>query len=531
MAPPARMNGRALAVGAVALLLLLPLAVVELPPLLDYPNHLARAAFLAGLLPEAAFAYAPHWQLLPNLTFDLMVPTLMQVLPAHLAGRAFVALALLLPLAGALAYHAAAFGGRSLWPLGIGLVAYGGVFLLGFLNFSAGLGLSLLGAAAWIRWGATRPLRAALLVAALGGAAFLTHVFAAAFLFLLAGCHEAGRLVTAPARARREAFGTFLRNALILTAAAAPVGLLLFASPLAGELGEPVWLPPAQRLRRALIGFAGYHQWADLLVAGTVGAIVVLLVLSGRARLHPGSVIAAILCLLLFAVSPVAMAGGSHFHVDLRFPTVAAMLVFVGLEPLPRSRAEGGALGAAVAGLLVLRVGLVGLAWVGFRADLAALREVLADLPREARLATVQVEPAANLAYFREQRARRIVSFANIRPDDHLGALAMLERGAVWPGLFTVPGQQPLRRLPPYADFRELPWYVLPNRGILLGRAIDQGATPDVVLDAWAAWPRRFDHVLVLNSRAAGDAATFLPDRLELLRDGGFAALYRVRRP
>jgi hypothetical protein len=43
--------------------LLAPLAVVDVPPLLDYPNHLARAYVLAHGQQDAQLSqmYAPHW--------------------------------------------------------------------------------------------------------------------------------------------------------------------------------------------------------------------------------------------------------------------------------------------------------------------------------------------------------------------------------------------------------------------------------------------------------------------------------------
>jgi len=49
--------------------LLMPLAVVDVLPLLDYPNHLARAYVLAWGQQDAFLShmYAPHWAIIPNL--------------------------------------------------------------------------------------------------------------------------------------------------------------------------------------------------------------------------------------------------------------------------------------------------------------------------------------------------------------------------------------------------------------------------------------------------------------------------------
>ena len=50
----------------------LPLFVVEIPPILDYPNHLARLWLLSMSPPDPILSsmYAPDWHLLPNLAID-----------------------------------------------------------------------------------------------------------------------------------------------------------------------------------------------------------------------------------------------------------------------------------------------------------------------------------------------------------------------------------------------------------------------------------------------------------------------------
>ena len=71
------------------LVLLAPLALIDVPPLLDYPNHLARATVLAfgDDDPILSRIYAEHWAVIPNLGTDLVLPPLLHVLPIHLAGR------------------------------------------------------------------------------------------------------------------------------------------------------------------------------------------------------------------------------------------------------------------------------------------------------------------------------------------------------------------------------------------------------------------------------------------------------------
>jgi hypothetical protein len=105
--------------------LLAPLFLIDVPPLLDYPNHLARMFVLAHPDdPVLSRMYVPHWTIIPNLAIDLLIPPLMRVLPVYVAGRLMLAVALLLPMIGCAAYSRAVFGRRSLWPIASALMAY-----------------------------------------------------------------------------------------------------------------------------------------------------------------------------------------------------------------------------------------------------------------------------------------------------------------------------------------------------------------------------------------------------------------------
>ena len=76
--------------GAFALLMILvsvPLFSTVLPPLFDYPNHLARMHVLAA---GGSQFYAVHWQALPNLAQDLIVPPLARLMPLELASKLFL---------------------------------------------------------------------------------------------------------------------------------------------------------------------------------------------------------------------------------------------------------------------------------------------------------------------------------------------------------------------------------------------------------------------------------------------------------
>src|SRR5690606_1664844 len=146
-------------------------------------------------------------------------PPLLRVLPVHDAGCVLLAGAAFLPVIGVLVYHRAVFGGRSWWPLASALVAFNGIFFLGFINFLYGVGLALVFAAGWIRWRERHPLATTASAMLAGVLLFFTHVFGVIFFGLLVGSHELAR-----AWARRDDRAAALRHAV---ASAAMVGLAL----------------------------------------------------------------------------------------------------------------------------------------------------------------------------------------------------------------------------------------------------------------------------------------------------------------
>jgi hypothetical protein len=192
------------AVIGLCVVLLAPLLVVNVPPLLDYPNHLARIFVLASLPhdPILAMFYAAHWSIIPNLALDLAGPPLLHILPVHAVGRLLIAAAILLPVLGTIAYNTA-LGGRW-WSLGVGLVAYNSCLLGGFLNFQIGIGVALLLAAAWLRWREQHPVWAIALATLGAPVLFACHLMGLLFFALLIGGTELFRLYRDPATVLRR---------------------------------------------------------------------------------------------------------------------------------------------------------------------------------------------------------------------------------------------------------------------------------------------------------------------------------------
>ncbi len=513
-----------LAAGA-ACLLVAPLFVVEIPPLLDYPDHLAKMwvlAFGSGD-PVVSRVYATHWSVIGNLGAELAMPPLLPVVPLYWAGKLFLALALLLPWLGVIALNRATLGGRSAWPLASCLVAYNSLFLLGFMNFLMGTGLAMLGAAGWIAWRDRRPALVIGLAVPGAAALFFVHLFGVALFGLLVGAQELVRLVGSPPR--WPAAAHVIRRALPLAAVfAIPAGLVV-ASGLPGVDAPAQYLSLKLKLGELAGPFLEYYQAPDRLVAlAVIGFVAACVVLRRAAVSRPVALAAAVLLLVWPAVPHVYKTTG---YVSARLPIMLGFLLFAGFAPRLPPRL-GAALGTLAALAFVARMAVVTQVWHGHQADLAQLRQAIAPIGPGAQVLAADV-PMAEVIPLWQDGHRSWMTAAYQKTYYHLAALLLPERHAFWPRLFTGLGKQPVVVRPGFesvtAPEGELPDY----------QELDAAAPSAVALREapyLPGWQRKFDYVLVLAAAAAGPKLDhFMPDTLEPLVRTPFAALFRVKRP
>jgi hypothetical protein len=137
----------------IGMALILPLWIVKYPPLIDYPNHLARAYVLHHMNdPQEIFSgwYAPDWGPNPYLVVDVLLQALQYPFGIYVAGRLLLTLCVLaVPLATWLFLRQASPGNEflALWAL---TVAYDCNFLMGFLSFQFSMALCLVVVAGWL---------------------------------------------------------------------------------------------------------------------------------------------------------------------------------------------------------------------------------------------------------------------------------------------------------------------------------------------------------------------------------------------
>jgi hypothetical protein len=427
-------TGRRVAAGFALLLAvaLVPLFSVRVPPLLDYPNHLARMHILldGGRSADLARAYEIRWSLLPNLAMDAIVPLLAHILPLDVAGRLFVGLALALMAGGVMLVHRSASRGWSFWPLVGFLLLYNRILLWGFVNYLAGLGVALIGLAAWLGL-ADRPVRRFWAVAVAALIAYFCHLVAYGLLALMIGGVELPGLWAALRAWRAHAFA---RTIVALLPLLPPVLLWLTAwRPGPGDGGGLAWANPLRKFDLLFSVFDDYSRPFD--VAGFALLVLALGFGFWRGRLTLDRRLGAALAMLVLAYlfMPARLLGGSG--VDHRLPVMLFLLLVASSRPVAWSRRGGMAVGVALLALFLVRMAVVEHAWL--RAD-QTYRPILAALdrlPRGTKLAVASGPGAVG---------------AGDLPLLHLPTYAIIAVDAFVPTEFAYAGQQPLALTPAF---------------------------------------------------------------------------------
>ena len=421
--------------GAFALLLMLsavPVFSTVLPPLVDYPNHLARMYLLAK--GGDAF-YSVHWAALPNLAEDLIVPPLARVLPLDLAGKLFLVMIFALMAGGTMWLNRVATAGWRLWPLLAFLFLYNRILLWGFVNYLFGVGVALGGTALWLGLERRRWWLRVSSSSVVALACFFSHIAAFGLYALVILGVEALPAVTELRAGRWPALG----RRIVITASQ-------FVAPTALLLGV------RRDWQNAMASFAGFHRKADLLFSVfdnydrvfDIACFALFLVLIGglvwtrrlgmdrRLALAAGVVFAAYLLL------PSQMYGGSG--ADHRLPIAFFLLVVAASAPRFPSGRIAAAVGIVAASILICRLSVIEYVWREADRVYSADLDGINALPRGSKLAIAQPPNLFHVAAV---------------PEVHLAVLAIPRSEAFVPTLFAIAGQHPVALKPPFAALAE----------------------------------------------------------------------------
>lgn len=426
---PRRGAGLALVFAALAVLLVLPMLLVQVPLGADLVPHLARIYVRAHLDsdPDLARLFRIKSEAVPYLGMDLLLTPLARVLPVLLVGRIFVA-ALACGLVAAVATVQRVITGRvGLSAAAAGLIAYNGLLAWGLLNYTLGVILSLLAFAAWHGLRAKPwPWRLALF-AAIATLIYFTHVLAFVLYGVLVGSYE---LFGLPHVWRRR-----WSDWLVLAGQAVPALLLWH------RLHETMLVQGASfsydgvaklyALMGPLLfgGAAGGRMDPGLVLFGAgflAAGAALILNLRHRWLSWPRVLAAPILTLLALTLLLPFRVDGVGLN-DYRLMVPALCLAFAGLR-LTRPPPLRAVLlvGAAVALGIALRVADVVAATQRCDRQYAELADALDALPRGAEMATVleRSDPAP------AQVCTTLPVY------DHIGSLVTIRRSGLSPDFY-----------------------------------------------------------------------------------------------
>lgn len=403
---------------AFSILVLIPVMVTRYPPLVDYPNHLARCYILHNLGDNAVLAgyYRNVMAAQPNLALDLIVPQLNRLVSIWTAGRLFIAATLLVLAFGCIALHRALHERLSAWPAVGFLFLYNRLLLWGFLGYLFGLGVALLAAAGWIgieRYNKAARLAYGMFVATI---IYLLHLYALGIYGVLIG----GFMVADWMGVRRSAAERAGRLMIVAAGFVPAAFLFLFVSPTAAAAGRFVWGGLFRKLTEPFKLMVAYQPRADVVwlavVAATVGVLLV--------RRQLGVARAGIPVLVGLAILLIAMPNElfSSFGADRRIPIA---FVLVAIATIDWDVASGSLrvavmLGAAM--VMALQIGAVTAAWRRSQPIYQRVIAALDDLPVGARLLAAVPATAPSFP-----------------PLYHVDAYAVILRDAFVPSLFAAP--------------------------------------------------------------------------------------------
>jgi hypothetical protein len=459
--------------GAFALLLTLsavPVFSTVLPPLVDYPNHLARMHLLA----EGGNAfYSVRWAVLPNLAEDLIVSPLARVMPLDVAAKLFVVMIFSLISGGVIGLNRVATGSWRLWPLLGFLFLYNRILLWGFLNYLFGIGVALVGIASWLalekrRWWLRVPLSSCV-----GLACFFSHIAAFGFYALVIIGVEFLPAVGELRACQWSALGR--RIAIGLPQFVAPVALWLgirHDAPTLAVSYAALWRKPDLLFSV----FDNYNRAFDVVCFALFLALISWLLWTRRLGLVPRLGVAAGMVFAVYLLLPSQIYGGSG--ADHRLPTAFFLLLVAATAPRFPSRRVGAAVGVVATLVLVVRLGMIERVWRAadrvYSADLVGIDA----LPQGSKLA---IAHPAGLFH--------VVPI----PEVHLAVLAISRREAFVPTLFAMEGQQPVALKPAFAALADAAqperlWAIL-----MAARGADRAPLPGIL--------EQFDFVAFIDKR------------------------------
>jgi hypothetical protein len=499
-------------VGSITALAILPVFLVDLPAMNDYPGHLARMYLLASIgTPNQNpyyYFYLPF--IYPNLVMDIVVPIFARFMDVASATKAFLILSQVLVVSGAVAlemvvkrrHEFAGFAGAA--------VLYCLPFAWGFLNFEFGVGLALWGLASWF---------------ALENKELVTRLAAhALFCCSLFVCHLVAFGLYGVTLAFCELWRAFQPNAdwnksaRTLAILAGP-GAIIFGYYVASTANIAKGVIEWSALIKLLTILHGMNGYSAYLSVANILAILIMTYFMFKERylsIMPQGKWIAVGFLILILVLPFHLLGGDYGEVRIAVGALLILPAFLTFRPTNQFFRFVPALVLSL--IALVNAGQIASLWLTYRPDYAALQESFKQIQRGAFVLVGH----ANFEDDRFDKTKTPIMTAT--------ALAAHYSNAFVSTLVTIPGQQPLQVCP---ELRRLDLGrtgraedYMPLAFSLLA-AVANGASSSDIPTHVRDWVHDYDYLYLVGPHQPNP----MPSRLTALTAGKSFTLYRIIKP
>ena len=405
------------AVPVLALIALLPMALVRVPGMADLPNHIARHHVLAGDSTGLARWFVVGWRWIGNLGVDLPVVALTPWLGVETATRVIVALIAPLTVLGIVALARAAHGRLTAGAMLALPFAMAQPWMYGFVNYCLGVALALIVAAAWIGWQPRSAIVRSVAFAVAALAVWTAHIQGWAVLLILVAGAELAQVVKARDLVRRTA------RALPLMVPLVPMLAWRSGGPgLLWSYDRHVLFAKAMDFVTVLKGSSPAFDLAETAIIGL--AALAALACAGRPAVDRRLAVGAVLLLLATMLLPTTVLGS--WGADLRLAPVAIVIALLAIAPAADPRRERALVAIGIA-LFVVRVAAVTVVWSRADGVLARRLTLLDAVPRGSRMGYVSLWPDCRTPW-------------TLTPERKLGAYAVTRRDAFSNTSFQIDG-------------------------------------------------------------------------------------------
>ena len=420
----------------------IPIYLTEVPPLLDYPNHLARMHVLLNLPHSEALQrfYEVQWAVIPNLAMDLIVPWLGAFISLEMAGKIFISLTLLLICSGTAALHYALYRRLSLWPLLIFFFLFNQLFLFGFLNYLFGLGLALWVFAAWIFLRRQSVIVQLPLFSVCTCLLFFCHFYALGVYGLAVISYEFAR--TRHRRETEHSSSLLAEWTPTLAQFAIPILLLLFFSPVASDVSEIRFGRISPKLLRPYYLVAPYQLPISQVVVLFLIGLFGISIIKGRLILAPFMAWPLGAFAVVYLVMPFTLFGSHDAYIRVVLALICLFFASIDIRLKDFNWVTG--ISVLLLILFVLQITFITQQWQIANRAYAEFNKAFVKIPVGSRL------------FANTDRTTRMLP----NPIWHIAGLAVVQRDVFIPTLFAHPrtNAQPMAYTASYAQLAKRTW-------------------------------------------------------------------------